>query len=67
VHRDDFRDDLPPSRGQWQTIARDALDLLGLDHPTSRADATETLVRLKRTRDQPDTPRPTPVPDPAEF
>lgn len=57
MHADDFRDDLPPSRGQWQAIARHALDLLGIEQPESRAGATEALVRLKASTDLADRDR----------
>lgn len=67
MHRDDFRDDLPVSRGQWHAIAAAALELLGLDQPTSRAGATEALVRLKNTRDQSGPDRAAPPVDPIGF
>jgi len=63
VQRDDFRDDLPVSRGQWRALARCALDRLGETAPETRMDATELLVRFRRGAD-PDsrsTPAPAPV------
>jgi hypothetical protein len=51
VQRDDFRDDLPVSRGQWRALARAALHRLGEGAPESRMDATELLVRFRRGED----------------
>jgi hypothetical protein len=39
--------DKPPSRGQWQTIARLALEAAGLQVPTTRFGATVTIARLR--------------------
>jgi hypothetical protein len=47
VQRDDFRNDLPVSRGQWRALALAALHHLGEQHPASRMDATEMLVRFR--------------------
>lgn len=49
MQRDDFRSDLPVSRGQWQALAIAALDRLGEAAPASRMDATELLVRFQVT------------------
>lgn len=48
MQRDDFRDDLPTSRGQWQAVAKAALHRLGEPAPVTRMDATELLVRFRR-------------------
>lgn len=47
--RDDYRDDLPVSRGQWEAIAKLALNVLLVSQPTSRFEATEVMARLRRT------------------
>lgn len=49
MQHDDFRDDLPVSRGQYKRIAEEALRVLGEPAPVSRWDATVMLVRLGRT------------------
>lgn len=51
MQRDDFRDDLPVSRGQWRALALCSLDRLGEAAPTTRMDATELLVRFQRGAD----------------
>jgi hypothetical protein len=38
---------LPPSRGQYRDIALIALDLLGIERPQTRLDATVAMVRLR--------------------
>lgn len=48
MQRDDFRDDLPVSRGQWKALALSALDRMGEPAPASRVEATELLVRFRR-------------------
>jgi hypothetical protein len=48
MQRDDFRDDLPVSRGQWRALALSALRVLDEEAPRSRMDATELLVRFQR-------------------
>lgn len=45
MQRDDFRTDLPVSRGQWAAIATNAVALAGEPQPTSRAEATQLLAR----------------------
>lgn len=52
MQRDDFRDDLPVSRGQWKALALSALDRMGEAAPETRMDATELLVRFRRGADQ---------------
>lgn len=47
-----YRSDLPPSRGQHETIARLALEVLALDVPATRLDATVTIARLRLTNEQ---------------
>lgn len=49
MQRDDFRSDLPVSRGQWRAIALDALRVLGEQAPASRYDATVLLVQLRES------------------
>lgn len=46
MQRDDFRTDLPVSRGQWKDIAIAALGLLGEEAPANRYEGTVTLVQL---------------------
>lgn len=53
MQRDDFRGDLPVSRGQWRAIALDALRVLGIEAPASRYDATVTIVRLRESETGP--------------
>lgn len=43
---DDFRRDLPVSRGQYRAIAEALCDRIGEARPATRFDATELLVRL---------------------
>lgn len=47
MQRDDFRTDLPVSRGQWMALALAALDRMGEAAPESRMGATELLVRFR--------------------
>lgn len=47
MQRDDFRTDLPVSRGQWRAIAVAALARMGEATPDSRMGATELLVRFE--------------------
>jgi hypothetical protein len=42
-----FSDELEPSRGQYQAIAVAALELLGVEEPKTRLDATLALGRLR--------------------
>lgn len=39
--------ELSPSRGQYRDIALVALDLLGIERPTTRLEATVTMARLR--------------------
>lgn len=48
MQADDFRSDLPVSRGQWKALALAALDELQEIAPASRMDATELLVRFEK-------------------
>jgi hypothetical protein len=50
MQRDDFRDDLPVSRGQWRAIALALLAQAAEPAPTSRMAATRLLVRLEDGR-----------------
>lgn len=43
---DDYRDDLPVSRGQWRALAVAALDRLGEAAPETRLAATVLLARF---------------------
>jgi hypothetical protein len=47
-----YRDDMSVSRGQWADIAKIALELLGLDVPETRYDATVVTVRLRAAAEQ---------------
>ncbi len=47
-----FSTSLPPSRGQHQTIAVLALELLGEKAPEHRLDATITIARLRNALDR---------------
>lgn len=49
MQRDDYRPDLPVSRGQWQAIARALCTLSGETPPENRFEATELLARATRT------------------
>lgn len=49
MQHDDYRDDLPVSRGQWKRIAEEALRVLGEPAPDTRWEATVMLVRLRET------------------
>lgn len=49
MQRDDYREDLPVSRGQWEWIAKLSLRVLLIGVPTSRFEATEIMARLRRT------------------
>jgi hypothetical protein len=53
-----YRDDQPVSRGQWADIAKLALEVLGLEVPESRYDATVVTVRLRAAAEhaKPDVP-----------
>jgi hypothetical protein len=42
-----YSDELPVSRGQWADIAKLALEVLGVEVPGSRYEATVTTVRLR--------------------
>ncbi len=42
-----WSDELEPSRGQWKDIAQVACEVLGIDVPTTRLEATVTMVRLR--------------------
>lgn len=42
-----FSEDLEPSRGQYRAIAVAALELLGIEAPATRFDASVALVRLR--------------------
>lgn len=53
MQRDDFREDLPVSRGQWRAVALAALHRLEEPAPETRMDATELLVRFRRGRETP--------------
>lgn len=46
MQRDDYRDDLPVSRGQWKAIAEAALGRLGEPAPTTRLEATTLQARF---------------------
>lgn len=49
MQHDDYRGDLPVTRGQWQRLARETLRVLGEPTPTDRFAATVMLVRLRDT------------------
>jgi hypothetical protein len=53
MNSDDFRDDLRPTRGQWEQIARGFCRAAGEAEPATRLEATELLLRLRAT-DPPD-------------
>ncbi len=53
-----WSEDLPPSRGQLATIAALALELLGVDQPAHRLDASITITRLRHAQLHPDAPPP---------
>lgn len=46
MQRDDYRDDLPVSRGQWRAIATALVKQAGEAVPASRYQATVLLARL---------------------
>lgn len=46
-----FSAELDPSRGQMRTIALISLDLLGIEIPTSRLDASVAIARLQAARE----------------
>jgi hypothetical protein len=53
MQRDDFRDDLPVSRGQWRAIACLLCELTdSVEIPSTRAEATELIVRLRNTHSE---------------
>lgn len=54
MHVDDFREDLRPTRGQWEQIARAFCAASGEPEPATRLQATELLLRLRQA-DAPDT------------
>jgi hypothetical protein len=58
MNGDDFRTDLEPTRGQLAHIAREWTRIAGEAFPTTRYEATELLLRLRRT------PTPDPAPEP---
>jgi len=47
-----WSDGLEPSRGQWKDIAQVACEVLGLDVPTTRLEATVVMVRLRAAAEQ---------------
>jgi hypothetical protein len=47
MQRDDFREDLPVSRGQWRALALAAIRHIGEDAPETRFQATELLARFR--------------------
>lgn len=49
----DFREDLKPTRGQWERIARQWCRVAGEPEPRTRLEATELALRLERS-DTPD-------------
>ena len=53
-----WSDELQPSRGQWKDIAQVACEVLGLPVPTTRLEATTTMVRLRAAAE---TMKPPPV------
>jgi hypothetical protein len=55
VNANDFREDLKPTRGQHEQIARELARLACEPYPATRVEATEFLLRLKTA----------PTPDPA--
>jgi hypothetical protein len=56
--------DLPVSRGQWQTLATNAIKLLGADVPATRLEATMLAVRLDLALAQHGPVPPLPEPQP---
>jgi hypothetical protein len=54
----DFREDLPPTRGQWEQIARGFCRAAGEAEPTTRLEATELLLRLRAADPPASTPGP---------
>lgn len=59
MNANDFREDLNPTRGQHEQIAREFARLAGEPYPATRVSATELLLRLRTT------PTPDPAPEPA--
>lgn len=53
-----WSEDLPPSRGQYQTIAVLALELLSVKAPQHRLDASIAITRLRHALLTEDAPRP---------
>lgn len=50
MQRDDFRDDKPVTRGQWEAIARMFCELASdIEVPGNRYEATELIARLRKT------------------
>jgi hypothetical protein len=61
-----YSEQLPPSRGQYETIAVLALDLLGVPKPQTRLDATVALTRLQLAQRSDQAPPP-PLPKVEAF
>lgn len=51
-----WREDVPPSRGQWQTIAELALELLGDRVPQTRLEGSLAIGTLRAALEQPSPP-----------
>lgn len=47
MHANDFREDLPVTRGQWRQIAEGFCRATGETPPSGRLEATELLLRLQ--------------------
>lgn len=47
MHANDFRDDLPVTRGQWEQLARGFCRFVDEPAPQTRLAATELLLRLQ--------------------
>lgn len=50
MNTNDFRDDLKPTRGQHEQIAREFARLARETYPGTRVEATELVLRLKTTQ-----------------
>lgn len=61
MHVNDFRDDLKPTRGQWEQIARAWCEYAGEAIPGTRLEATELLLRLRETDPAATTPETAPA------
>ncbi len=60
--------ELPVTRGQWATLAALAMELLGVELPASRLEASVMAVRLRSSIDNPDPDAPAPrVAEPDPF